>query len=221
MGAGVSVGLSLLGDGRVLQLTRRNVRTAISQLKSTSTSSMRQIRDLVSGVDSSPGAAVPVVDRLLTERRGTLTRCELRGLERVLNRGLISGVLRLPPFQPEFLEGAICSGSGGQKQRRGFGLLYNGVLFEVRQISRGEMVSGGPRDVLLEDRSGGLHFLRFLAVKMTRDFLAIQSSSRYDLHSSKLQNLRLLDPLAIYSVLRAQPVPGFHFTGCAPFLGGG
>lgn len=221
MGRGVSVGLSLLGDGCVLRLTRRTMRTAISHLKSTSTSSMRQIRDLVSGVYNSPGATMPVVDRLLTKRRGTVTLSELRRLECVLNRGLISGVLRLPPFEPEFLEGLICSGHGGQNQRRGRGLLYNGVLFEVRQISVAEMLSGGPRDVLLEDRSGGLHFLRFLAVKTTRDFLAIQTSSRYDLHSSKLQNLRLLDALAIYSVLRAQPAPGFHFTGCAPFLDGG
>lgn len=220
MGRGVSVGLSLLGDGRVLRLTRRSVRTAVSHLKSTSTSSMRQIRDLVSGVCSSPEAAVPVVDRLLTERRGTFTLSELRELEGVLNRGLISGVLRLPPFQPEFLQGLICSGHGGKSQRRGLGLFYNGVLFEVRQISIGEMLSGGPRDVLLEDRSGCLHFLRFLAVKMLRDFPAIRTSSRYDLQSSKLQQLRLLDTLAIYSVLRAQPAPGFHFTGCAPFLGG-
>ncbi|MEY3457981.1 MAG: hypothetical protein RL215_1138 [Planctomycetota bacterium] len=216
MGRSISVGLSLLGDGRVLRLTQRNMRTAISHLESTSTSSMRQIRDLISEVACSPGRTVSVVDRLLTHRCGTLTPSELAGVERVLNTGLMGGVLRLPPFEPEFSRGMVCRGPGGRSQRRGLGLFYNGVLFEIRQISVEEMLLGGPRDVMLEDFNGGLHFLRHLSVAASQKIVIC---SRYDLRKRECRPLPL-DALAIYSVLHAQPTPGFHFVGCAEFLHG-
>lgn len=225
MGRSISVGLSFLGDGRVLRLTQRNVRTAISHLRSTSTSSMRQIFDLIAGLSDSPVRSVPIVDRLLKYRCGSLTQSELNRVERLLNNALIEGLLQLPPDEPKFQQGTLCSGAGGRSHRRGLGLFYNGVLFEVRQISMAEMLSGGPRDVILEETSGRLHFARFQGVGLNTKTIVF--CSRYEI-SKPIRRLVTLwqsrrlsrNTLAVYSVIHAQPTGGFHFEGCAKFLHG-
>ncbi len=225
MGCRISVALSLLGDGRVLRLTQRNVRTAISHLQPASTSSMRQIRDLISKLPDSPVRSVPIVDRLLKDRCGSLTQSELDRVERLLNTGLIEGALRLLPDEPELQQGMVCSGADGRSQRRGLGLLFNGVLFRVRQISLAELLAGGPHDVFVEEFSGRLHFVRFQGVDLKTGNIVFRN--RYAL-SRPVGRLMTLcqsrrfsrNTLAIYSIMSAQPAEGFHFEGCAEFLRG-
>ncbi|MEL7337671.1 MAG: hypothetical protein AAFN70_15875, partial [Planctomycetota bacterium] len=147
---------------------------------------------------------------------------ELQRLQKQLNYMIVRQRWRLPPRLPDVLAGSAVVTNSSVNRRRSLFVTMNAVIYEVRQISRSQLLAGGDRDVILQDHDRQLSMLRFLGIKIcqqTRSPIA-RFANRYDLEIAADQPLRSFHARQIFQVLRAQPLEGFHFDGIRPFLRG-
>ena len=218
-----SVGLSLRGEGRVVVLRPQTIRTAFRQFhESTHKRGGEMAYQLRHAWLTDSNQPIPVHERLLSRCKGTLSDREVARIERHLSALAIRHEWRLTSQQAMVQAGWVAKSSGPNDRRRSAGILFNGACFEVRIISCAELLTGGVRDVFLEDVQHDLQFMRFHGVETSRVFggLGARLSSRYLVSESHLERLATFRPRRVFSILRAQPLPGFHFEECAPFLTG-
>lgn len=223
MGGLAHVGLSLSGRGRVVTLTPRTARRVFHLFMNGTQSTKREMlahlrHDWLTDRDQ----YAPLARRLLSPNGGLLSLHEIARLESHFNMLAIRSDWRLLSRQECVIDSSanITVRSDQIDRRRGVGVLFNGACFEVRQISRCDLLDGGPRDVFVEDTIRELRFLRFNQVTMQKGVLNVQLSSRYDVDFKWLEPLSEFRTRRILSILRAQPLPGFHFSEIAPFLNG-
>jgi hypothetical protein len=223
MGDFSPVGLSLGGRGRVVTLTPRTIRRVFYLFMEGTQRSTREIEaQLRHNWLTDRDQCIPLANRLLSRRSGLLSLHEIARLELHLNMLAIRSDWRLMSRQECVIDSSALITVHGDviDRRRGVGIIFNGACFEVAQISRSELLGGGPRDVFVEDRNRELRFLRFSQVRVHRGLLKAQVSSRYDVNFKWLEPLVEFRPRRIFSVLRAQPLPGFHISDIEPFLSG-
>ena len=217
------VGLSLSGCGRVVTLTPQSVRRVFHLfMNGTQRTKREMIANLRHDWLTDRDQPAPVAKRLLSPSGGLLSVHEIARLESCFNMLAIRSDWRLLSRQECLIDSSanVCVRSDTIDRRRSNGVFFNGACFEVRPIDQCELLRGGQRDVFVEDTNRELRFLRFNRVTMHRGVLNVEICSRYEVDFKWLEPLSEFRPRRILSILRAQPLPGFHFSEIAPFLNG-
>lgn len=217
------VGLSLSGRGRVVTLTPQSVRRVFYLFMNGTQCTRREMvahlrHDWLTDHDQHD----PVAKRLLSSSAGLLSLHEVARLDSYFNMLAIRSGWRLMSRQECVVDASasVSVSFDNIDRRRSVGVFFNGACFEVRPIDQCELLRGGPRDVFVEDTNRELRFLRFNRVTMLRGVLNVEICFRYDVDFKWLEPLSEFRPRRILSILRAQPLPGFHFSEIAPFLNG-
>ena len=163
------VGLSLSGCGRVVKLTPQSVRRVFYLfMKGTQSTTREMVAHLRHDWLTDRDQYAPLAKRLLSPNGGLLSLHEIARLESHFNMLAIRSDWRLLSRQECVIDlsANITVRTDDIDRRRGVGVIFNGACFEVRQISRCDLLDGGPRDVFVEDIIRELRFLRFNQVTM-------------------------------------------------------
>jgi hypothetical protein len=217
-----SIGLSFLGDGRIVTLTPRTVRRAFFQLVKVNRLTSRELGVFDAAGFNVSGSKASLMDRL--HRRGGkhappgdswISAPEIDALEREMNQLLLRHNFRLAANEGPILQlNAGWLGNGVHLRKRTY-TIRCGIIFDLEPLDRTKLLKGMMRDICIEGNDRSLQFLRYERIVNDRRLnrLMLRYADRFDLAQKKEEPLARFAPRRMFTIRRILPSEGFHLEG--------
>jgi len=207
--------LSLKGDGRLLRLTPRTVRTAFLQVVQVNQLMFENLRDFDDPDLKSPRYDSTPLDRLFCRTRKQdrfLGETEIRGIEHRLNKILLRDDLRLTEGEGIIQHGAAYAPGAGLQPKPCTHVIRYGIHFELTQITRDLLASQPAADVAVETASREVKLLRYIGTRCSTEGVCYEFANRFDLGVRHLIRLTHFDCRRLYRIRRVAACEGFRLV---------
>jgi hypothetical protein len=151
-----------------------------------------------------------------------LTACEIRSLERAMNRALIQRGLALVEEEGQIHSGVVSARGAGLRRRRADYVIRHGIIFELEPLRRDVLLQGACRDVVVEQPDRTTQLLRFLRVAADprQGRLVLHFAHRLDLGQAWAVPQTEFECRRLFGVRRVAACAGFRLTGLSPIADG-